>query len=159
MKLRILFLLIVLAIFSSACKDKNADKPVSVNLEEEKPTVDESQPQTEAQDEATAKPTKKTKVTNVKKDLTIGMHKVVAKNGLMLRTEPKRDSPAVVRMDKNAQAKILEYTNIEDEFEGNRARWAKVKYKKYTGYAFTSYLEPLAGAKKIDPSKVAPEEE
>ena len=83
--------------------------------------------------------------------LTIGMHKVIAENGLMLRTAIDKTSPAIVRMNKNMQAEILEYTNKEEVIEGVKARWAKVKFKKYTGYAFSSYLKPMAGAKTIDP--------
>ncbi|MCB1176487.1 MAG: SH3 domain-containing protein [Leptospiraceae bacterium] len=151
--MKIFIILFSLTFLLSFCKDKNSEKPVSVNLEEEK-----SKPSKQVEKEDTTEET--TEVSNLPaKALTIGKHKVVAKNGLMLRTEANKESPAIVRMDKNTQAEILEYTNVEEVIEGNKARWAKVKFKKYTGYAFSHYLKPLDGAKTVDPSNVKPEEE
>ena len=43
-------------------------------------------------------------------------------------------------MPHGAQIEILEYSKEEEEIDGNKAPWAKVKYKKYTGWAFSLYL-------------------
>lgn len=83
------------------------------------------------------------------KPLTLGPHIVDAPSGLMLRAEPNKNGIVIVKMLNGMKAEVLEYSQNEDFFEGNRARWAKVKYKKYTGWAFSHYLKPDKGAKPI----------
>ncbi|MCX7999199.1 MAG: SH3 domain-containing protein [Leptospiraceae bacterium] len=83
------------------------------------------------------------------KSLTLGPHIVNAPSGLMLRAEPSKNGTVIVKMLNGMRADVLEYSQNEDIFEGNRARWAKVKYKKYTGWAFSYYLKPEKGAKSI----------
>lgn len=83
------------------------------------------------------------------KPLTLGPHIVDAPSGLMLRSEPNKNGTVIVKMLNGMKAEVLEYSQNEDSFEGNRARWAKVKYKKYTGWAFSYYLKPDKGAKPI----------
>lgn len=88
-------------------------------------------------------------VSKSSKPLTIGPHIVDAPSGLMLRSEPSKTGTVIVKMLNGMKADVLEYSQNEDSFEGNRARWAKVKYKKYTGWAFSYYLKPEKGAKLV----------
>lgn len=83
------------------------------------------------------------------KSLTLGPHLVNAPSGLMLRSEPSKTGTVIVKMLNGMKAEVLEYSPNEDVYEGNRAKWAKVKYKKYTGWAFSYYLKPDKGAKTI----------
>ncbi|MEM7184521.1 MAG: SH3 domain-containing protein [Spirochaetota bacterium] len=144
MRLYILLACLCTALSVSSCKQEETSAPESspeeqTILEQDAPANKSTKEDAPQVSNAPARP------------LTIGMHKVIAENGLMLRTAIDKGSPAIVRMNKNVQAEILEYTNKEEVIEGVKARWAKVKYKKYTGYAFSSYLKPMAGAKTIDP--------
>ena len=69
-----------------------------------------------------------------------GKYFVTAKQGLNIRPEPGKGSIVIVKMPLGAQVDVLEYSKEEDEIDGNKAPWAKLKYKKYTGWAFSYYL-------------------
>jgi hypothetical protein len=73
-------------------------------------------------------------------DRETGKFYVTAKQGLNIRPEPGKGSIVIVKMPHGAQIEILEYSKEEEEIDGNKAPWAKVKYKKYTGWAFSLYL-------------------
>lgn len=125
-----------------ACNKGEESGPVSI------PAAQENTPSLEEAVES-EKPVSKAKL----KPMTIGPHTVIAPSGLMLRVEPRKESVAIVKMLKDMKAEIIEYSDKEDEFEGNRARWAKVKYKKYTGWAFSHYLRPEKGSKLLEETK------
>ncbi len=131
--MRKVYICLICSLLALYCSKSEEKKPVSLSLEQDVETKD-------------------TVVTNVseRKKLTVGPHIVSAPSGLMLRSEPTRESPAIVKMLKDMKVEVLEYSSKEDEYEGNRARWAKVKYKKYTGWAFSYYLKPEKGAKVIE---------
>lgn len=73
-----------------------------------------------------------------------GKYYVTAKQGLNIRPEPGKGSIVIVKMPLGAQVEVLEYSKEEDEVDGNKAPWAKLKYKKYTGWAFSYYLSKEA---------------
>ena len=77
-------------------------------------------------------------------DRETGKFYVTAKQGLNIRPEPGKGSIVIVKMPHAAQVEILEYSKEEDEIDGNKAPWAKLKYKKYTGWAFSHYLSKEA---------------
>jgi len=77
-------------------------------------------------------------------DRELGKFFVTAKQGLNIRPEPGKGSIVIVKMPHGAPVDILEYSKEEDEIEGNKAPWAKLKYKKYTGWAFSHYLSKEA---------------
>jgi len=77
-------------------------------------------------------------------DREIGKFFVTAKQGLNIRPEPGKGSIVIVKMPNGAQVEILEYSKEEDEIDGNKGPWAKLKYKKYTGWAFSHYLSKEA---------------
>lgn len=142
--MRLLSILMIAFIFVfSACKGKDSEKPIIVKQE----SSGSEQQNTSILENSTLPDEPVTQ--KEPRPLTIGLHKVIAENGLMLRSKADKESPAIVRMNKNMQAEIIEYTDKEEVIEGMRAKWAKVKYKKYTGYAFSSYLQPLTGAKTL----------
>lgn len=134
--------LILFLSFFGFCKKGDETGPVSIPAAKEEVSASEQ--------DYESVPEQPKKSPGQLKDLTIGPHTVIAPSGLMLRAEPRKDSVAIVKMLKNMKAEILEYSPKEDEFEGNRARWAKVKYKKYTGWAFSYYLKPEKGSTLIE---------
>jgi hypothetical protein len=73
-------------------------------------------------------------------DRETGKFFVTAKQGLNIRPEPGKGSIVIVKMPHGAQVEVLEYSKEEDEIDGNKAPWVKLKYKKYTGWAFSQYL-------------------
>jgi hypothetical protein len=77
-------------------------------------------------------------------DRETGKFYVTAKQGLNIRPEPGKGSIVIVKMPHASQVEILEYSKEEDEIDGNKAPWAKLKYKKYTGWAFSHYLSKEA---------------
>jgi len=131
--MRKVYICLICSLLALYCSKNEEKKPVSLPTELEEASTE----------------TQTMKVSERKK-LTVGPHIVSAPSGLMLRSEPTRESPAIVKMLKDMKVEVLEYSSKEDEYEGNRARWAKVKYKKYTGWAFSYYLKPEKGAKVIE---------
>ncbi len=77
-------------------------------------------------------------------DRETGKFYVTAKQGLNIRPEPGKGSIVIVKMPLGAQVEVLEYSKEEDEIDGNKAPWVKLKYKKYTGWAFSQYLSKTA---------------
>lgn len=69
-----------------------------------------------------------------------GKYYVTAKQGLNIRSEPKIDGIVIVKMPFGSAIQVLTFSDNEDEIAGNKSKWAKVKYKKYTGWAFGYYL-------------------
>lgn len=65
---------------------------------------------------------------------------ITAKRGLNIRSEPSKTAVVIVKMPYGAQVNVLEYSKDEDEIEGNKAKWIKLKWKKYTGWAFGYYV-------------------
>lgn len=132
--MRLIFLLLVL--FSFCGKDKEQNPPSIPDTSKATSAVPET--------EESITPSPKSI-----KPLTLGPHIVDAPSGLMLRSEPSKSGTVIVKMLNGMKAEVLEYSPNEDFFEGNRAKWAKVKYKKYTGWAFSYYLKPDKGARSI----------
>lgn len=69
-----------------------------------------------------------------------GKFYITAKRGLNIRSEPSKTAVVIVKMPYGAQVNVLEYSKDEDEIEGNKAKWIKLKWKKYTGWAFGHYV-------------------
>lgn len=74
-----------------------------------------------------------------------GTFYVSAAQGLNIRSAPSRSGVVIVKMPFQSQVEVLEYSKEEDEYEGNRAKWAKLKFKSqknksYKGWAFSHYL-------------------
>jgi hypothetical protein len=71
---------------------------------------------------------------------SMGKYTVTAKQGLMIRSEPSKNGIVIVKMPLGAKIQVLAFSNEEDEIDGVKAKWAKLKYKKYTGWSFSYYL-------------------
>ena len=65
---------------------------------------------------------------------------VTARQGLMIRSTPGKSGVVIVKMPFGATAKVLNFSDELDEIDGVKAKWAKLKYKKYTGWSFSQYL-------------------
>ena len=71
----------------------------------------------------------------------LGAYYVVAQNGLVLRDKPSRNGKKIATMPYNAEVEILDENGPEETIGGKKAKWYKVKYKKYVGWAFGAYIE------------------
>jgi uncharacterized protein YgiM (DUF1202 family) len=76
---------------------------------------------------------------------SLGKHYITAKLGLNIRSEPNKTGVVIVKMPLGAEVNVLEYSQNEDEVEGIKSKWAKLKYKKYTGWAFAGFISKERG--------------
>ncbi|MDX1961409.1 MAG: SH3 domain-containing protein [Leptospiraceae bacterium] len=70
----------------------------------------------------------------------LGKQYITAKQGLNIRSEPNKAGVVIVKMPFNAEVNVLAYSENEDEIEGIKSKWVKLKYKKYTGWAFGGFV-------------------
>ena len=69
----------------------------------------------------------------------------IANFSRLISPDPNNISEYTNWQDEDWQKFSLEqFFKEEDEIDGNKAPWAKLKYKKYTGWAFSHYLSKEA---------------
>jgi len=65
---------------------------------------------------------------------------VNASSGLNLREEPAAGGRRIINIPDREKVTVLKYTRKAEKIGSKRGKWARVQYKKYTGWVFAPYL-------------------
>ncbi len=68
-------------------------------------------------------------------------YKVVTGSGLFLRKEPSVNAKAILLIPYLSKDKVLKISNVWHKIGNKIAFWANVRYKNYTGWIFTAFVE------------------
>jgi hypothetical protein len=70
-------------------------------------------------------------------------------SGLILRTEPSRNSTKIITISNNVQVTAVARTNRLDHIDNHEAYWYKVRALNQTGWVYGGYLSKTNAVKKI----------